>query len=181
MTALRIESEFEDTRLRPRKLKNWKPKKWRVEYERIVALSVTGHSNKMIALQTGYTTVHVSNILQMDEAEDLRQLCLTKMRERAVEKSTNIDAKLEEAAVLATKRIIEVLKDDSLVEKSPFAVFDRSMEVLKGRGNLKSGQALGNGGTNIERAVFINGPAAEKLSEGMSKADLALEVNAIVK
>lgn len=179
--AAQLKPEFEDTRIGKGRLKNWKPKAWRVEYERIVAYSVMGWSNKMIAKEVGYTPVHISNILQLDEAEQLRQVILAKMRERTTEQATSVAERLEEASRLASKRLVQLLEDDDKFATSPFAMADRALEVLKGSGYMKKPSMDSGAGINVERAVILNAPASENLLNGLSKADQAIAINAEVK
>ncbi len=166
---------FQDTRLRPGKLRAWVPKRWRVEYERIVAYSACGWSNVMIAKEVGYTREHVSTILNMDEAENIRQILLSKMRDKSTntipEQIEKISQGLERIAVKTVERLTELLDDDDKFKSTPFAIIDRGMEVLKGRSHLRT--AAASNGTNIEKAVIITGSAAANLTEGMEKADQA--------
>src|SRR5678815_940735 len=59
----------------------WKPKKWRVEYDRVVAMSVTGLSNTEIAAKVGFTKEYVSMILNLDEGKAL----YNKLQEKILE------------------------------------------------------------------------------------------------
>lgn len=162
-----------DTRLNP-ELDRWQPKTWKPEYERIVGLSCSGMSNKMIASETGYTPEHVSNILNLDYAEELRSAILAKMRDVNLK---TIPDKLENVTNKAIERVQAVIEDDELFYNNPFQVVDRSLRLLEGAGHLKKNVPAG---TNIERAIIINGETASNLFEGLAKADQARKLNAAV-
>lgn len=117
----------------------WRPKKWRPEYDRIVAYSAIGRSNAWIAAQLKFTPEHVSTILNLPEATALMEKLQAKLRENI---EVNIPSVMDEVAQQAAKRIKDVMFDDELFAKSPFHVIDRGMEILKGLRHLQGG---GNG------------------------------------
>lgn len=164
-----------DTRIRPTKLRNWTPKAWRPEYERIVGLSCAGLSNKMIAQEVGFTPVHVSNILNLDQAEAIRQVVLKRMREGTTDELPQQMTKLAKKALM---RVQDVLDDDELAVNHPFQMMDRSLRVLEGTNNLKNRTAGGD--TNIDKAIIIAGDQASNLFSGLAKADEARRLNANV-
>jgi hypothetical protein len=155
------------------RLTKWVAKKWKPEYEKMVAYSVLGWSNKKIALELGYTKEHVSNVLNLPQAEELKDKLAAKMRE----KTLSIPETLQYVAEKTADRLRKLVDNDEVFEKHPFAVIDRGMDVLKGLSHLKGG---GNGGntTNVNGPVFMV-PAnnAQNLFDGMAKADEALRLN----
>lgn len=159
-------------------LKKWRPKKWRPKYERIVAMSACGWSNKMIALETGYTPVHISNILNLEQAEEFRQQLLERMRQKAL---VSIPDTLDYIAQKTVQRLKEVIDDDNRFETSPFAVIDRGMDVLKGLGHLKGG---GNGapvGQTINvGTMVVSSTQADNLAEALRKADEVRKLHEVV-
>lgn len=166
MAAPNLEPEFKSQR--PVKFKKWIPKKWRPEYERVVAMSAAGMSNKQIATNVGFTPVHVSNILNLPQATELMERIVAKMREKSL---VDIPNTLQRIAEKTAVRLESVLNNDELFEKSPFAVIDRGMDVLKGLNHLKGG---GNGApvgnvTNIQNAMIVSADQADALSEGLRK------------
>lgn len=155
----------------PRKgrLNKWKPKKWRPEYDRIVAYSALGKSNVWISQHLEFTPEHVSVILNLPEAKQMLDKLQTKMRERI---EVNIPEVMGEISKQAVLRIKAVMFDDALFEKSPFHVIDRGMEILKGLSHLKGG---GNGApqqagpvTNIGTVVISQGQRSDIL-DGLEK------------
>lgn len=146
----------------------WRPKEWRVEYSRIVGYSALGMGNEAIGLKVGFTKEHVSSILNMPRAKELMAVLLTKLEAKITD---NIPEVLNESAIIASKRINEVLKDDVLARKSPFAVAGLALDVLKGVGHLKGG---GNGApvapnvTNVG-AVIISPNQQSSIMDGLQK------------
>jgi len=119
----------------------WKPKKWRVEYDRVVAMSVTGMSNTEIAAKVGFTKEYVSMILNLDEGKAL----YNKLQEKILEDwATQIPNNLNKIARKTTERLLAAVEDDDLFKKSPFSVIASGMKVIEGLGHLRGG---GNGST----------------------------------
>lgn len=159
------------------KLTKWVAKKWQPEYERMVAYSAMGWSNKKIAETLRYTPEHVSNVLNLPQAKELKDKILARMRERTLEDVPSI---LKKIAQKTAERLQTIVDDDELFAKSPFAVIDRGLEVMKGVGHLKGG-GNGSAGVTNQQNNFFNGipPALlEQLNGGMKAANKALEINA---
>jgi hypothetical protein len=91
----------------------------------------------------------------------------------------NVEAKQEERLAhlqdKALTRMTQVLDDESLVSSHPFAVFDRSVTVLKGTGVLKSEN---QGGINAKNAVFVGNDLIAQLLDGIKVSDEARRLNA---
>lgn len=161
---------------RPPALKKWVAKKWKPEYERMVAYSAMGWSNIKIAGECGRTTVHVSNVLNLPQAKELKQKIMERMREKTLE---DVPTLLKKIAHKTAERLNSIIQDDDKFEKSPFAVIDRGLDVLKGTGYLKGG---GNGAPQPfqQQNNFFNMPPhlMERLNAGMLTADKAQEIHA---
>lgn len=160
---------------KPGVLTKWKPKKWQPEYERMVAYSFMGMSNKMIALKMGYTPVHVSNVLNLEEAEALRLQLMARMRENV---TVNIPSVLEQVAGETAQRLLSLMKDDTKFEttQSSLAIIDRGMDVLKGLRHLKSDKPSDSSGINATN-VIIGGAAADNLIAGLNKANEVRQIH----
>lgn len=167
MAAPNLDPEYKAQK--PVKFKKWIPKKWRPEYERVVALSAAGKSNREIATIVGFTPVHVSNILNLPQATELMERIVAKMREKSL---TDIPSTLQRIAEKTAVRLERVLDDEKLFEQSPFAVIDRGMDVLKGLNHLKGG-GNGSGTGNVTHvhgnAMIVSSDQADALSEGLRK------------
>jgi hypothetical protein len=110
----------------------WQPKKWEPMYEAIVAMSCTGKGAKAIQSElklkfdVDYTTQHISNILNCDKAEEVRERFL------AIMKSEQEDAAkvLGDIKIAGLKRMRETLENKELAEANPFAIFDRALAAV---------------------------------------------------
>lgn len=154
----------------------WVPKKWRPEYERMLAYSVLGHSNKMIAQELGYTKEHVSTILNMPEAEEMRIMVLGKMRGTVVKSVTD---NLKEIVEKGAKLLNDSFDDPEIVKKSPFQLIDRSLDVMKGLGHLRGG---GNGSSvtvnNTQNNLVVSPEVADDLASALQAAKRVRELGA---
>ena len=160
-------------------LKRWVAKKWKPEYERMVAYSALGKSNIEISQMLSRTTVHVSNVLNLPAALELKEKILARMRERTLEDVPSI---LQKVAQKTAERLQTMIDDDEMFKKSPFAVIDRGMDVLKGIGHLKgdrNGALVPTGTFNQQNNFFTTpSPFLDRLNEGMAASDKAMEIHA---
>ncbi len=160
------------------RLGKWQPKKWKADYDRVVGYHVLGKPNVEIALMIGMTPEHISTILNLPRAQELKLQLERAMRDRML---TNIPDTLEYIARKTTERLKSIVDNDDIFDKSPFAVVRMGMEVMKGVGHLKGG---GNGAPqapstiSIQNAVFANGEVVNGLLSGLNKADEARRINA---
>ena len=161
------------TEVKKPRLGKWQPKKWRPEYDRIVGYSVLGKSNIEIAVTFGLTKEHVSTILNLPQAKELAEKLAIATKERML---SNIPETLDYVARKTTERLKQMIDNDDLFEKSPFAVIDRGVDVLKGLQHLKGG---GNGSTgiNVGNAIIVPADQAKDFFGGMTKADEARRLN----
>lgn len=158
--------DFDYKPVKPARFTKWVPKKWRPEYERVVIMSATGLSNTQIAEKTGFTKQHVSNILNLPQAEQLQAKIVERMRERAL---TDIPSVLNRVAEKAAERLEKMINNDELFEKNPFAVIDRGMDVIKGLNHLKS-KAPEQGNTTVNgNAVILNLRDVDEIAAGLEK------------
>lgn len=146
--------------------KRWIPKRWDVHHEQMVLLSCAGVSNIAIAERFGYTPQAISMILNTPQAKTIKELVKVQSRKQLMETFTDRMEVLQERAL---SNIEKVINDDELLEKSPFSVVDRSMQLLKGVGKL-----IGEGATinNNSQTVNVIGEAAvNRLAEAIEKSN----------
>lgn len=172
MATQAVETVSTDRRRGP-KLNAWKPKNWKAVYDRVVAYHVMGKKNIEIAQALSLTPEHVSTILNLPRALELKKKLEDAMRAKMEE---NIPEMLEYVARKTASRLKQVLDDDELFAKAPLAIIDRGLDVMKGLNHLKGG---GNGapGINVQNAVIIPQQQAAGLIEGFTKADEARRIN----
>lgn len=151
--------------------KRWVPKEWRPEYEAIVALSCTGLNNEEVGRRFGYGKQQVSNILNTPQAIKLREIIVIRLREKHTE---SFGERLSKLNAKALERVEAVIESDDYFEKSPLAIFDRSVTFLKSQGVMKSPESINSGptiGNVIGKAMIMTSEAANILSEGLRKAN----------
>lgn len=164
----------------------WVPKKWRPEYEVIVAMYAAGMSRKAIIDKfyefsgTLYTEQHITNICNTPEAQRILTGNIDHIRKRA---NDEIQLKLTEIQKKAADRIGEIINDEKLFRDSPFAVVDRAFRALEmGVGKKDTPQNSGSfGNTLISSALIMTPEAAQILAEGTKKADEAHRLYAEVR
>jgi hypothetical protein len=140
-------------------------------------MSVGGLSNTEIGDRLGYSKQHVSNVLNLEQAEVLRNQLIQRMRDAAMQ---DIPTRLHEIAVKTVDRIHRLVHSDEVFEKSPFAVIDRGMEVVKGLGHLKHGNTEHPvGGITVHGNAVIGMPDAlgQRIADGLEKAHEARALN----
>ena len=152
-------------------LTKWRPRRWEAMHEEIVLLSCIGKSNAEIAAQFKYTPQHISNILNCPEAAITRRRALEVLRIGAHASITDRLKDLEDQAV---KRLQEVMYDDELFTKSPFAVVDRGLQLLKGVGRLKGTE---DGKAPANRILILDAESSKMLKEGLAASKEAHRLN----
>lgn len=163
----------------------WEPKEWRPEYQMVVTLSLMNFSGAQIAeiMQEKYnysiTVPHVYNILHCDKAKAILAQATNKIVE--VTQQT-VEAMLEETEKLASKRVLQLLKDDDIYMKNPFAVVDRAVKVLEGRGKLKR-EGSGFQQNNQANLFFANLPDSvqKRIDRGLDRVALVEELHGPAK
>lgn len=168
--------ELEQETKRQARLTRWKPKKWRPEYDRMVFMSVAGFSNKQIGERLGYTKEHVSNVLNLAQAEQLREEIQKRMREEAYQ---DLPKRLNEIAAKTVERMHMLVHNDDIFERSPFQVIDRGMDILKGLGHLKHGNTDHEaGGTVVNHGtIVVSDKLMERFVAGLEKSEEARQLN----
>jgi len=168
--------EMEQETKKQARLTRWKPKKWQPEYDRMVFMSVAGFSNKQIGERLGYTKEHVSNVLNLAQAEQLREEIQKRMREEAYQ---DLPKRLNEIAAKTVERMHMLVHNDDIFERSPFQVIDRGMDILKGLGHLKHGNADHEaGGTVVNHGtIVVSDKLMERFVAGLEKSEEARQLN----
>src|SRR5713101_2240938 len=160
---------------RPAKLQRWRPKEWTPIYEQIVILSAMGHSNKQLAEAFKYSTQQISNIVCTPEAKLTRRRVLESLQQKAED---GIPTRLSALADKATQRLAQVLHDDALFERSPFAVVDHGLSLLRGVNKLKTASEADHAG-NQPDILILTGEDAQDFRDGIKKAREAREKHLI--
>lgn len=114
--------------------KKFEPKTWKPKYDLFVYWHCLGWSNKKIAEEFDFTPQQVCNILTSNQGKLRIKLIEENLREA---RTAGVSSRVEDMAAKLLRRMEDVVDNDSLFEKAPFAVFDRALAVIKGIGYLK--------------------------------------------
>lgn len=145
----------------------WNPKEWKPEYERIVLASAIGLSGSQLAEKFGYTEPWISQILNSNQAKIILELIVRRTREYSL---TTLPERLEKIHIKAFQRIESVINDDDMFERSPLAIFDRSVDLLKRGGVIKNDSPnLPAGTTNnvTNNTLIVNATQKEEILESL--------------
>ena len=153
-----------------RKTSKWIPKKWKPIYEEMLLLSVAGKSNGEIAEFYGYTAQQISNILSSPIAQAKKSEIVNRINE---DFQKNEEQKLKEIAAKSIDRIRDLIFDDEKAKNAPFAMFDRSVTLLKAVGKLNSGES---GPRVTHNTIVIGKEIRRNLLEGIEKANRVAEL-----
>lgn len=163
----------------PSKLKNppetWRPKRWRPEYEMIVALSSTGMSRQIVADKffeatgTRYTVQHISNILNTPEAKEIQDKTVESIRGSFNE---SIADRVERVSMKAAGMVEKLLDDEEKYETSPFNVIDRALAFMRITSKPAPAPVQPSTNVNVTNSTMVmTAEAAQILKDGTSKAD----------
>lgn len=155
-----------------RKSPRWVPKKWKPIYDKMVLLQISGLNNKEIAQTLRYTEQQVANILNTNEAHNLRQKLSISVNEKVME---TIDAKIKKITIRAVDNAEKVLFNDEVLDKSPLAMLDRSVNFLKAVGKLRGEVS----DTKIHNTIVLGTDVQKTLLAGLEKANKVQEMHMI--
>ena len=166
--------DFKDKRRRRGAKLKWVPKKWKPAYDQMIILSIMGRKNVQIAEALGYSSIQVGNVLNSLHAEVIRRKLMDQIMEKA---GDDIPGRLQVAADLASKRVVDYFRDDQAFTNAPGAMVDRAMKVLAGMKHIKS-EGSGGGQTNIKNALFVgDGEITSRLTEAIRQSDQAKQLH----
>lgn len=157
-----LENKFVDGKNENKKEK-WQPKKWTVEYEKIVMYDLIGLKGYEIAEKLSCTPQHVYNILGTDEAIAIQKAMVGKIRTNGID----ITKELKEIQELTVSRLKKCLQDDNIFKESRLGFIAKGIDVMKG-----TGEHLKNAPSNQQVNNFMIPPSvAERFMAGLEKAD----------
>lgn len=159
-----------------RKLRSWQPD-WKPEYEAIVAESCLGKANTVLADKYGFTIVHISNILNTEQARKIKEEAIATIRRNSMHV---MEHKMSVIADAALDNIEKVICDEAtkLAIDSPLAIFDKSLAFLKGVGKLAnegSPTTIDNSTKIQQNFLTMSSEQKETFDKGLDKALNAIE------
>jgi hypothetical protein len=152
--------------------RNWQPKKWKVDYEMMVLMHVSGKSNKEIAESLDFSEVQVGNVLLCDEA----QKRLDEIKGRLHNRGKTIEEKLVYIMEKSTDRVVEFIDNDMTFEKSPISSVTKAMQCMEMIDvRLRTGSKGDSTTNNLILATETN---LDRLLGAMHNSQKAKELNA---
>jgi len=127
-------------------------------------------SNTELGVMFGFTPQHISNILSTPQASLVRRRALETLREKV---DGGLPKRLSDLADKATQRVAQIMYDDAVFERSPFAVVDRALRVLAGVGRLRNAEEARGDTTN--NVLVLTGESANDIRDGLRKSREAHE------
>lgn len=154
---------------RPAKIGKWVPKNWTPIHEEIVALKITGMSNKALAERFDKTPEYISMLLNTPQAKIIKRKALNDLSTSYQEFQKD---RLQRTQAKAMERISDLLDDDVLAETNPFAVVDRSFKLLEKTGVIAREREKGDinvaGDLNVSNTQ-VNVTQIKELTEGLDR------------
>lgn len=158
----------------------YNPAKWEGWMTTLCIKSNAGFSNSELAVEFEITETHVSNLLCSDRAKIIRD----ELKKKLIEAGTG---DLNELRVLASKRVKEILEDDSLRTNAPVQMANIATRVLQMTFPTSSGSSKEKGDVNVtinqqtnlnQNVMAVNPEYMQRIAEGLEKANRVKEIHA---
>jgi hypothetical protein len=135
-------------------VRQWQPKEWRSEYERMIQMDVMGYNQEVIATQIGYTKQQVNNVLNCEQGKVYRKFMIDLIRKQTTEE---IPDRLTRLADKALGRIEQIFNKDEVFENAPLAALDKSVDILERLRILGGKNSGNNGAAPAGNVINVNG------------------------
>jgi len=145
--------------------KNWKP-----IHTSIVLDYAQGRSIAQLAEKYGFADSTIANIVRTVKAKEI----LSKIEANILRNGTeSFPDAIKKGKILAFQRMNEMLQNDSLAEKAPFAFFDRAAKAFEAFSKYDSPEVNSPAhqtNTNVQLNIFQNPEQITALTDGLNKA-----------
>lgn len=156
--------KFDKRRKVVRKTAAYNPVTWKPLYDAIIMeLIMFGSKKKVIAEKYKVTPQTVSNIINCEEGRVKIRAAQERVRETMLR---TIPQRMNDIAEKAVDRMQEFINDDTLYEKSPFAVIDRGMRFMQGTKLLADKDHVA---AKPDSAVNLSEKAMDRLSHALER------------
>lgn len=163
--------KFDRRRKVLRKSASYNPVTWKPLYDAIILeLVMFGGKKKEIAAKFKVTPQTVSNIINCEEGKVKIRAAQERVRETMLR---TIPQRMGDIAEKCVDRMESFIADDTLYEKSPFAVIDRSMRFMQGAKLLASQDSQGAQATNVGLPA-VSEKALDRLSVALERIGAVL-------
>lgn len=163
--------KFDRRRKVLRKSQSYNPVTWKPLYDAIIMdLVIFGSKKKALAERYKVTPQTVSNIVNCEQGKIKIRAAQERVRETMIR---SIPQRMGDIAEKFVSRIEEFAADDTLYEKSPFAVIDRGMKFMQGTKLLSSTDSVNNSPSASlpavsEKAMDRLSVALERINESIN-------------
>lgn len=145
--------------------KNWKP-----IHTSIVLDYAQGRSISQLAEKYGFASSTIGNIVRTKKARGI----LARIEGNILRNGTeSFPDAVKKGKILAFQRMQELLQNDTLAEKAPFAFFDKaakSFELFAKYETPESSDPKSVQNTNVQMNIFSNPEQVSALTDGLNKA-----------
>ncbi len=147
--------------------KNWKPIHTSIVIDYAQRRSISQLSEKY-----GYADSTIGNIVRSKKAREM----LSRIEQNILKNGTeNFAEGVKKAKILAFQRMQQLLNNDSLAEKAPFAFFDRAQKAFESFSKYETPENPSPNShpsvqNNVQMNIFQNPEQVSALTEGLNKA-----------
>lgn len=143
--------------------RNWKP-----IHTTIVLDYAQGRTIAQLSEKYGLAQSTIGNIVRTKKARDI----LARIESNILKNGTEaFPEALKKGKILAFQRMTELLQNDTLAEKAPFAFFDRAQKAFESFAKYETPEvSQPNNQTNVQLNIFNNPEQVSALTDGLSKA-----------
>lgn len=145
--------------------RNWKP-----IHTSIVVDYAQGRSISQLAEKYGYAEATIGNIVRTSKAKEI----LSRIEKNILVSGTeHFPEAIKKGKMLAFQRMQDLLANDSLAEKAPFAFFDRAAKAFETFSKYETPETHSSAAgdvTNVQLNIFNNPEQVSALTDGLHKA-----------
>lgn len=146
--------------------KNWKP-----IHTSIVLDYAQGRSISQLSEKYGFADSTIANIVRTKKAKEI----LGRIEQNILKNGTEaFPEAIKKGKILAFERMQQLLSNDALAEKAPFAFFDRAAKAFETFSKYEAPETPTPNSpanqTNVQMNIFSNVEQVSALTEGLNKA-----------
>lgn len=149
--------------------KNWKP-----IHTSIVLDYAQGRTISQLADKYGFADSTIANIIRTTKAKEI----LARIENNILKNGTeSFPEAIKKGKILAFQRMQELLTNDTLAEKAPFAFFDRAQKAFESFSKYDTPEVSPQNGVpsqqnnmNVQLNIFNNPEQVSALTDGLNKA-----------
>jgi hypothetical protein len=144
--------------------KNWKP-----IHTSIVLDYAQGRTISQLCEKYGFASSTIANIVRSKKAKDI----LARIESNILRSGTeSFPDAVKKGKILAFERMQQLLQNDTLAEKAPFAFFDKAAKSFElfAKYETPTPEAASVQNNNVQMNIFSNPEQVSALTDGLNKA-----------